>query len=328
MKLLFISAGKCQHMKDIIPGIYACAQLGEEFFPYLFVDYIEHIENAESGIILQTKERTIRKNYAFTEKSMQSDLADLRKMIWHYLVKDQKIMDITDVNGCLTDFRKYQPNNVIQGWQNKKRLSKADRCCKFIVKSLTSEIVRHNLLADEYRLSGKDIQNKNICKKVRGGECGDNYPPGSETYNTCLREVEWLCNNGYPRNKLVEKTSQIAGQIRKKIYDDLIKNDMKVNKREFDRIIDAGLFQDLGNRMGNKVANYDNVESTLDSMFDEKRYYLSLIEGFNDDSNVNDAYTAIKEPFEPFEKKFEFGNGFSILMIVLIILFLVYMERS
>ena len=81
----------------------------------------------------------------------------------------------------------------------------------------------------------------------------------------------------------------------------------------FDEIIDAGLFADLGNRMGNKVANYKNVRSTLDSLMDEKGYYLSLIEDFSESDK---------------KEKHKSNYNLYIFLIVFIVAVYVYLNRS
>ncbi len=103
-------------------------------------------------------------------------------------------------------------------------------------------------------------------------------------------EVNWVCDNGYPNVK-VNKMNNMIKDIKTKIYHDLAKNGLMVDKKKFDDIIDAGLFQDLGNRMGNKVANYSEIRVQLDDIFSENDYYLSLLEDFNghvrSDTNIN-----------------------------------------
>jgi hypothetical protein len=142
----------------------------------------------------------------------------------------------------------------------------------------------YNVLHEVYRVDTHDNQDRNICKKVRGEECGNNYPSNSDTYRRCVDEVNWLCNRGYPKpNRDVKKLEELAKKIRLKIYNYLNQNNLKVNKKKFDEIMDAGLFTDLGNRMGNKVFNDKNVRAGLNEIFTEKDYYLGLIEGFGDD---------------------------------------------
>lgn len=276
LRLYHIDGKGCRFVNDIMPGINAVYTMEQEFFPYLDIEFLPHSEFENSGIILQANDELIRRNYTFHDKK---ELGELRDLIWKYLLKYRKIKDITK-NGCLKDFREYNPNRVIQGWRNAKRLAKDDNCCAIILNKLTDEIMARKILHEVYTLSSNDEMDKDTCKKVRFGECGDNYPRGTAQFDRCTREVNWLCNNGYP-NKVVKKMDKIVTDVRKKIYDDLKRNNLIVNKQKFDNIIDAGLFADLGNRMGNKVANYKNVNKTLNDIFTEKQYYLGLVEGFD-----------------------------------------------
>lgn len=280
MRLFLIDSGPCRYTKDFTPAIFAISQMETEFYPFLYIDYLPYRENETPGIILQTKTATIRKNYTFENKK---DIEDLRKLIWYYLLRDYNIKDITK-NGCLKDFREYRPNHVVQGWQARKRLAAKDTCCKIVLDELTSEVLKNNILHEVYKLSNKDKQDRNICKKVRFEECGNNYPPNSATFSRCVDEVNWLCNRVYP-NKAVDKMDELVKRVRTNLYNYLNKNNLKVNKQKFDEIIDAGLFVDLGNRMGNKVANDANVRASLNNIFTEKKYYLGLIEGFETGNN-------------------------------------------
>ena len=168
------------------------------------------------------------------------------------------------------------------------------------------------VLHEVYKLKGGDIKDKETCKKVRFSECGDNYPQSSPTFQRCVDEVEWLCDHGYPNNEKVNKMNSLVGKVRKDIYDYLDKNDMKVDKKKFDEIITAGLFADLGNRMGNKVANDPHVRESVNDIFTEKDYYLYLIEDFN------------TEP----KSKYQIWFGLLILLIVIIMIYLAYCNRN
>lgn len=276
MRLFLVPDNKCQHITEIIPGIFAVSQMEQTFHPYLDIEYLPARENEPPGIILQTKSGNIRRNYTF---KTPKDIEDLRNLIWKHLVKDYNIKDIT-VNGCLKDFRKYNPNKVVQGWQAMKRLRKNDMCCLIIISRLTSAVLRHNILHEVYRLSTKDEQTREICKKVRWEECGNNYPPNTPTFQRCVNEVDVLCTLGYPINQLKVKKDAYIKKVQNELYDYLLKNDMKVDKKKFDEIISAGLFDDLGNRMGNKVANYQMINKHLHDIFKQKGYYRDLIEMF------------------------------------------------
>ena len=87
---------------------------------------------------------------------------------------------------------------------------------------------------------------------------------------------------------------------------------MKVDKKKFDEIIDAGFFADLGNRMGNKVANDPHVRANINDIFTEKDYYLYLLEGFDE------------KPKSNYEKWF----GLFILVVVIGLIYLAYRNRT
>jgi hypothetical protein len=279
MRLLHIAQG-CESMIDIWPSIKAVYQMEAEFSPYLTIEFLPYREGQIPGIILQTKDGDIRKNYTFKNKT---DIKELRDLIWKYIVPEKHIKDITK-NGCLTDFKEYGTSNVIQGWKAKKRALDKEKCCQLVLDSLVKDVVGNNILHEVYRLSPIDRQDKNICKKVRFEACGNNFPKGSAVFKRCVQETEWLCNHGYP-NVTVNKMNDFVNKVRKNLWRYLRDNDLRVNKRKFDEIISAGLFDDLGNRMGNKVADDKNVRASLDQIFTEKDYYLGLIEGFDDEDN-------------------------------------------
>lgn len=285
MRLFHIDKPGCHSMPEIMPGIKAVYQMGVEFFPYLTVEFLPHLDQP-AGVILQTKHGTIRKYYTFDNPK---DIEDLRKLIWENLLKEQKIVDITDEEGCLTDFRKDGVNKVITGWHNVSHNEGKDRCCLMIKHAVTSALVRNGILHDIYRFSHKDIQDRKLCKWNRGQECGNNYPPNSATYDLCMDEVNWLCDNGYPVNARVNAMNNLVKTTRRDIYNYLDKHDMKVNKKKFDEIIDAGLFDDLDRSLGNHAKNYTNISEAVDSLFTEKGYYLGLIEDFAGGDNNNNG---------------------------------------
>lgn len=313
MRLFYITKGTCQHIMDMMPGIKAIYEMEATFAPYLSVEFLPFRTDAEEEIILLTKNGTIRKNYTLANKK---DVDDLRNLIWSHLVKEEHIKPARNEN----DFREAPPAIVVQGWQARKRASEKAICCKFIVDTITSEVLKNNILHEVYRLNLYGKEDKNICKKLRFQECGDNYPPNTPTFERCVREVEWLCNHGYPINKSVNTMNQIAKNIWLKIYKYLDKHNLKVNKKKFDEIMDAGLFVDLGNRMGNKVANDKNVSATLDHIFTEKDYYLGLIEGFEDERfNVESQNNN--------NNIFKWVYGICLLIILLVLLYMKFKKN-
>jgi hypothetical protein len=277
MRLFYIDLPGCHHITELMYGIKAVYEMEQTFYPYLTVEFLPH-RHEPPGIILLTKHGIFREYYDFKNPK---DIEDLRQLIWKHVVQDYNILDIAK-DGCLKDFRETNINKVLMGWQASKRAMAIDTCCKIIIDAVTSEVVKNNILHWVYRDSTSDKgMNRKLCKQLRYGECGDNYPPNSATFQRCVDEVTWLCNEGYPHNKRVMETDKLIEKTRNNIYQYLLKNDLKVDKRKFDEIMSAGLFDDLGNRMGNKVANYENVKCALNDIFTEKGYFLNLVEGFN-----------------------------------------------
>ena len=95
-----------------------------------------------------------------------------------------------------------------------------------------------------------------------------------------MREVEWLCTKGYPENKKTEKVSDENLELRKKILKILQDQGFKVNKQQVDMIITAGLFDHIGNRMGNKAAREMKLPNTFNQVVWDQAYYTDAIEGY------------------------------------------------
>jgi len=290
MRLFLIDKPECRHISKIMDGVKAVYQMEQEFSPYLTVDFLPNHNNDPGGIIIQVGNEIIRKNYTFENKN---DIINLRKLLWELVRKYHNPTDITDKNGCIKNFNVVPKTHVIQGWKNALR-ARPDTCCKVIIELLTDELTDKMIKHWVYRDSNKNIQDRNICKKVRGEECGNNYAPNSPQFRHCVREVNWVCNNGYPKNNntRVNNVNQIVKEVKTKIYKYLDKNDMKVNKRIFDDIITAGLFDYVGNRMGNKSRNIYNVKNSVRDALYEKGIYMKLIEDFKG-NNPSQSYSNI-----------------------------------
>jgi len=285
MRLFLIDKPKCRHISEIVKGVSAVYQLEQEFYPYLLVDFLPNKNNEPGGVIIQVGKEIIKKNYTF---EIPNDLINLRKLLWKLLHKYHNPIDITDKNGCLKDFRKTSTNKIIQGWQAKKKTMREDVCCKIIKNVIANDFTNFMIKHWYYRDPTTNKIDNNTCKKIRWQECGNNYPPNSMTFKRCVDEVEWLCNKGYDKNnknKIIDEKNKMIANIHKKIYDYLDKNNLKVNKQIFDSIINAGLFDNVGNRMGNKSINFYNISNTLDKIMHEKQNYLKIIESFNNKSN-------------------------------------------
>jgi len=263
----------------------AIYQLEQEFAPYLFVDFLPNTNNHAGGIILEAGDEVIEKNITFDNPN---DMDTMRQLLWKYLLKYHNIRDITDKNGCIKDFSEYTTFKVRQGYKLNK-LTK-DRCFKFIRDCISKSYYNYLIKHPVYRLNTNPKIDKNICIKIRSRECWNNYPKNSQLYQRCMDEVNWLCQNGYPNNKVVEIKNNQIKQIRTDLFNYLIKNNMKVNRKMFDKIIDAGLFDHIGNRMGNKI-NFKDIQNTVDEYMLYNNYYNNLLEGF--DYNYNFIYLIV-----------------------------------
>jgi hypothetical protein len=291
MRLFYIDKPYCRHITEIMPGIKAVYQMEQEFFPYLLVDFIPNKDNKPEGIVLQAGNEVIRKNMSFNKKS---DIDTLRKLIWKYLRKYHNPRDIADEKGCIKNFKKTMTFNVTQGWQAKKRNLRADVCCKWIRDTVANDITHYLIQHWSYRDPTNNEMDRNICKKIRFKECGDNYPHGTSTHKKCIDDANWLCNADCPKsdpssNKKVycDKSVSIADknidELKLKIYKYAKDNNIKLNRKQVDQIISAGLFYQVMNRMSNFSINFLNVSQTLDSIMKENKYYDKMIEGFDED---------------------------------------------
>lgn len=290
MILFFIDKPGCHAMTEIMPGIKAIYQMEAEFFPYLKINFLPHMEHEPPGIILGTKEGFIRRYYTFDKPE---DLNDLRKLIWHYLKKEKNIKPVTR-NDQLTNLRQMMPNKVIQGWKNALKSRRKEVCCELIKDTMkdiiTDQIMRSEVLDPIYKINTIENEKKmtrNLCKELRGQECGNNYPPNSDLFNRCMIEVNWLCDNGYPVNKRVNAMNKLVKDTQDKLYKYLEKNNMKVNENKFNEIITAGMFQNIGERVAKDTCTFSNVGKHVNDVLNENKVYDLLIENF-DKNQFND----------------------------------------
>jgi hypothetical protein len=283
-------------MKDLIPGIFSVYQLEQEFYPYLSVEFIPNTKYA-AGVLIVVGDKVIRRNYTFNDPN---DIVELRKLIWKYVREIDNPSDIAitrpDGEVCIKDFNKGGGFKVIQGWNNKLKSLEKNVCCKGATSETKDVPMDQQLINHEvYRYSNKDQINLPICKKLRFQECADNYPPNTPTYKRCLREANWVCENGYPCNIRTELIATYREKLKNDILRYLKRNDMRVDKPMFDLIMSAGFFERPNNRVGNKASPYIPIIHTTDSiMIDDYDYYSKMIEGMTDgvtrDQNCNKTH--------------------------------------
>lgn len=249
MKLSHFNGKICKNMMDMMPSIKVVYQMEQEFHPYLDIEFLTNSQHDENltGIVLQTQNGIIKKYSDFNTKK---DVDDLRDMIWDALLKQTNLRTVDECNQ--NNDRVKKPDHVIQGWSNVVKEHK-----KHIYPKISKDILplpKENLLRSlnpVFRKSENDVQTKDTCKKMRFQECSDNYAPASAEFGRCMAEVNWLCDNGYP-NILLNRHNEYASKVWTDLNNNLCKNDGYVNKKQFDNIIDAGMFYDLGMRSGNK----------------------------------------------------------------------------
>ncbi len=263
MKLFYIDSGKIRHMFDVVKGIKAVAQLEQEFAPYIHLIYLPRYEDQDQGIILKTHNETIKRNYTF---ETENDINDLRKLIWYYLLKENPNIKIEKCNN--NDVYKNDAYygvqfDVIEGWQAKKRMMNKARCCKVFLNNPQANTDSYNILADRYKLKTNDVQDKNICKKVRYQICDQSYPLNSPNHDYCMKNTTILCDSGYP-NKVVDIKNQYIKDTQNNLYKYLENNDFKVDKQKFDEIIEAGMFDNLHLHPGN-MSSKDLKEGFIDN---------------------------------------------------------------
>lgn len=282
IRLFFISPKECQFMKDLIPGIFSVYQLEQEYFPYLSVDFLPN-DTYAPGILLVVDNKVIRRNYTFNDPN---DIVELRKLIQPYIDTIDKPVNMSTT---LPDGGRFK---ILQGWNNKLKSLKKNVCCK----GSDSEVFDKNIPMDQqlinhevYRYSNKDEIDRPICKKLRFQECADNYPPNTPTYERCLREANWVCENGYPCNERTELIANYREQLKNDVLKYLKKNNMRVDKQMFDLIISAGFFERPNNRVGNKSSPYTPLlENTIENIpIDYFPYYSKMVEGMNTEKKSN-----------------------------------------
>jgi hypothetical protein len=127
----------------------------------------------------------------------------------------------------------------------------------------------------------KPNMDKKLCKQLRLQDCTDNFAKFTPQWQRCASETEWLCNKYYntEENPLLQ-TDKLVEETRKEVYKYLNDNNLKVDRSTFDKIITAGLFDDLGNRAGNKATDMMSINDSVNQYMADKDYYLDLVEGF------------------------------------------------
>lgn len=285
MRLYYTEPPRCHAVIDIIDRIKIMYQMEAEFSPYLVVDFLPNLDGRNENIIIITKNNEKIKK----ELSKTTSVDEIREFIWTIFKKEY---DVTDLNFD-TNFDWKPTFKVSFDYKDQLHgLYKENKRCYDIIGDKLAEKIKntdHSHLHEVFRLGTKDEQTLHTCKLNRLKECADNYAPGSKVYNVCKDEVITLCNNGYPKNKTVEMSNKIVQEYRDEIYEELKKNGMYVNKQLFDKLISAGLLQDIGEKL-QQTNNIVDIKGVVNKTLSDGKYQYQMLEHY-DFHNTMDVTT-------------------------------------
>lgn len=276
MRLYYIDKPGCHHMMYITKRVQKIYQLEAELEPYVIVDFWGNVNNEPASVTLYVGDNCVLDKEVI-DLDKEEDFEALKDILWYYVRTVHNPYDLTDKDGCLRNMDLKQKNNVIQGWQAKRRNLLGSACymsrytgkknvpekklnpspyIRYITGTETMEDkVKHWSYRDPLIFPKPNIDLKR-CKQLRYLDCNDNFPVNTQLWERCIDESRWLCDEWYKnKNNDIRKTDKLFDINKKQVCDYLKKNDTKVDKNMFDRVIDSGLFDNLGNRMGNKSMN-------------------------------------------------------------------------
>lgn len=330
LKLFLVDKPICRDAIDVTTGAKAIYQMEREFYPYLTVEFLpreyninKNPDNKETVILLAGKEvsnstkfgtipspfsngdgEVITESYDFHDPNAINNLRDL---LWKYLNKNHKVKELIGKDD-LPDPSVAEKDKVIDSWNKKLKSLDKNVCCKIISDAITQSYMEWVVQHPVYRDSVLDVQTNKTCKYNRLQECGNNYAPNSDVFRRCVSEVNWVCDNGYGKNnvnKVVQQKNTEISKARENIYKYLEKSGLRVDKKKFDEIITDGLFDDIGNRAGNKSSNKD-IANAVDQIINEKNYFAIIkTEGFG----------------------FNYSKKYLFLIVILILIMIYYYKK-
>jgi hypothetical protein len=193
MKLLHIDDSDYNHISERMDAIKTIYQMEQEFYPYLQIEFCKNPQKCGGvGIILQTKNGNIKKDFAFTDGS---DIIELRKLIWSKLIKEENIVNRSD-----TDVEWHESSTKMRLINPMDKLieSSSISSCPNIPNDDIDMDTRNKLMHSSYKMQKykPSVQtNKNTCILNRIRECDQKSPVGSEANSMCKLEGKILCNN-------------------------------------------------------------------------------------------------------------------------------------
>ena len=191
MKLFHIDDSNYNHISERMDAIKTIYQMEQEFYPYLQIEFCKNLQKCKKGgVILQTKNGNIKKDFTFTNKS---DIKFLRKLIWSYLIKEENIENKND-----SDVELYDTLPKMRLVNPMKKLSESTLSCDDITDNDMDIDVRNKLMHSSYKMQKYKpsiSSNKNTCILNRMRECDQKSPIGSEANRMCKLEGKTLCGD-------------------------------------------------------------------------------------------------------------------------------------
>ena len=166
-----------------------------EFYPYLQIEFCRNPQKCGGvGIVLQTKDDNIKKNFTFKN---DTDIENLRDLIWFHLKKEENIINSDD------DIANSKDENML--WYNssqKMRLVNPINepefvtSCPQISTNDNDKDIRNKLMHSSYKMQKfkpSTQTTEKTCINNRNRECDQKSPIGSEANSVCKSIGKALC---------------------------------------------------------------------------------------------------------------------------------------
>lgn len=310
MYLYHISGNGCEHMKSLIQSIKAVYQLKEEFHPYVQVRFLPYREDEKTGVIVKSRNFLIRKDYTFHDPQ---DIVNLRGIIWDQLKKEGKIHDdVWLANG-------QNLNKVTNSWRMALRNHFKNMPDQIILPSVTSEIVRSNILHEVYRLNTVDYINLYDCYKLVKSECYDHFPTGTFIHKKCLQKGHERCSCMFKYNAIIKKIQKMKDDICQRLEDENI----PCSKKKLEIILGIPILRRLSHLVGKAESkhDYDAIYKYLNSVLMKEANNVK-----DGKKNGTDGINKI-ENFEPKMHSFT-TSVFVFVIVVTLFLYLKYITYN
>jgi len=268
MKLTYIGDPGCYRVSDAISGIFAVAQLEQEYHPYLTLDYLPNRDNKQSRVIINANEDEIIIPVKFDTNPQ--DIEKVRDAIWSLMKKHYKIKNYDDITHI-----PIRSNIVTSGYKNaakQKSYNSYKTHIKAKGKPESASLNKNKMLHEVFKLDNRYNIDKSNCVSVLGQQCDDNYPKGTHTHYKCMNDIKDVCNCA------LSKGSVDQGYIHKNREGNVI------SRTEFNNLIFDNLYRTNVRcpRMDHKYKDGNSIEgfcqtSNKSSSINISKYILLVV---------------------------------------------------